>query len=86
MTEPRETTDPVIDVVFVAFPDGTSIWLRKNKEYLDKCVQAWKAGLDLEKRKRLQAAKVSMVTGQLIMLESDYNSITTTNSFPWPDQ
>ena len=85
MTEPRETTDPVIDVVFVAFPDGTSIWLKQDKEYLDKCVRAWKGGLGPEKRKRLQDARVSMVTGQLIMLESDYISIKTYNFFPWPE-
>lgn len=74
----------IIEVNFVAFPDGNHIWMEKNEDYLRKCVQAWKDSLPPEKREKYENGDVLITAGYLRMFEDDYYSIPATNNFPWP--
>lgn len=74
-----------IKVTFVAFPDGTNIWLKSDREYLLKCVDAWKAKLLPEMREQCETHNLTMVAGELSMLEEDYHRIGASNQFPWPE-
>jgi len=78
-------TQETIDVNFVAFPDGTHIWMEANKDYLQKCINSWKESLPPEKRQQYDLGGVLITAGYLRMFKDDYFSIPSSNAFPWPN-
>ncbi len=76
-----------IDVLHIAFPDGTSLWSdRVSSEYASQCVASWKAGMPADKLARYEAAGALCGAVVLRMLRSEYERIPATNQIEWPNE
>jgi hypothetical protein len=67
----------VINVAFIAFPDGQHFWLKSDFEAVKQCIDNWKESLSAERRAEFETAGACMVLGELRMLERDYLNIAS---------